>query len=137
MAAIVASDPRMNVRSIAMSSIMGSPAGGRLLAEALAGGLSEVLDRAGLPHTVNRSASLFSLFFGEGPVRNYEEARRADHSAYAAFFGAMLERGVYLPPSGYEGWFVGTAHGETETERTVEAAREAAGAAARVLSERS
>jgi glutamate-1-semialdehyde 2,1-aminomutase len=93
----------------------------------LADGLSSALVEAGVPHTVNREASLFSLFFGDAPVRDHAGARAADHAAFARFFRAMLDRGVYLPPSGYEAWFVGVAHGENEVDRTLEAARGAAG----------
>jgi glutamate-1-semialdehyde 2,1-aminomutase len=93
---------------------------------ALAEGISTALAEAGVPHSVGRVDSLFSVFFREGPVRDYEAARSADHQAFARFFRAMLARGVYLPPSGYEGWFVGVAHSEDEVERTVEAARQAA-----------
>lgn len=92
----------------------------------LAGGLSAALSRAGVAHTVNREASLFSLFLGPGPVRDYGGARAADHGAYARFFHSMLARGVYLPPSGYEAWFLSTAHGEREVDRTLEAAEAAA-----------
>jgi glutamate-1-semialdehyde 2,1-aminomutase len=99
-------------------------------AEALDRGLREALDAAGIPHAINRVESLFSLFFSEGPVTDYETARTADHDAYARFFHAMREEGVALPPSGYEAWFLGTAHGDAEIERTVEAARLAAKAAA-------
>ncbi|MGH2724748.1 MAG: glutamate-1-semialdehyde 2,1-aminomutase [Actinomycetota bacterium] len=94
-------------------------------AQELAGGLAEALSAAGVPHVVNRVGPLFSLFFTEGPVRDYAGARSADHEAYARFFRAMLDRGVYLPPSGYEGWFLGTAHGAAEVELTIDAAREA------------
>lgn len=94
---------------------------------ALAEGLGRSLDEAGVPHTINRSGTLFSVFFGEGRVRDLDGARAADHEAYARFFRGMLGRGVALPPSGYEAWFPGTAHGTTEVERTLEAAREAAG----------
>jgi glutamate-1-semialdehyde 2,1-aminomutase len=96
------------------------------LAADLSAGLSEALDEAGVAHTVNREGSLFSVFFGPHPVRDYAGARSADHDAYARLFHALLDRGVYLPPSGYEAWFLGTAHGEAEVERTVAAAREAA-----------
>jgi glutamate-1-semialdehyde 2,1-aminomutase len=96
------------------------------LAADLSTGLSEALDEAGVAHTVAREASLFSVFFGPDPVRDYAGARAADHDAYGRFFHALLDRGVYLPPSGYEAWFLGTAHGEAEVERTVAAAREAA-----------
>jgi glutamate-1-semialdehyde 2,1-aminomutase len=94
-------------------------------AEELAGGLAEALSASGLPHVINRVGSLFSVFFTEVPVRDYAAARSADHRAYARLFRGMLERGVYLPPSGYEGWFLGTGHGAAEVERTVEAARDA------------
>jgi glutamate-1-semialdehyde 2,1-aminomutase len=89
-------------------------------------GLSEALEAAGLPHVINRVGSLFSVFFAAAPVTDYVGARAARHGAYARFFQAILERGVYLPPSGYEGWFLSTAHGEAEVERTLSAAREAA-----------
>jgi len=65
------------------------------------------------------------VVFADGPVRNYEEARAADHQRYARFFHGMLAEGVYLPPSGYEGWFLSTAHGEEEIRRTMEAAERA------------
>jgi glutamate-1-semialdehyde 2,1-aminomutase len=99
----------------------------RLIATAsgLAGGVSVALTEAGVAHNVNRVDPLFSVFFGEAPVTDYGSARAADHEAYARFFRGMLERGVYLPPSGYEGWFPGAAHSESEVERTVEAARQA------------
>ena len=94
-------------------------------AEALAGGVSAGLAAAGVPHVVNRVGSLFSVFFADDPVRDYAGARAADHRAYARFFGSMLERGVYLPPSGYEGWFLGTAHGDREVEAVIAASGEA------------
>jgi glutamate-1-semialdehyde 2,1-aminomutase len=95
-------------------------------AEMLTLELSKALADAETPHTINRVESLFSVFFGAGVVRDYETARAADHQTYAGFFHAMLERGVYLPPSGYEAWFLSTAHGEAQLERTMEAVREAA-----------
>jgi glutamate-1-semialdehyde 2,1-aminomutase len=77
----------------------------------------------GIPASFGRSGSMFSLFFSEGPVQNLEGARSADHARFARFFQHMLERGVYLPPSGYELWSLGTAHGQREIARIVEAAR--------------
>ena len=88
----------------------------------LSQGLAELLSKKGVPHTVNREASLFSVYFGEQPVRDYETARAADHDAYARFFHAMLDAGVYLPPSGYEAWFLGTAHEADVISRTLDAA---------------
>lgn len=89
----------------------------------LADGLAAVFREAGIPATINRVESLFSVFFSGGPVRNYAEARAADHERFGSFFHAMLEEGIYLPPSGYEGWFLGAAHGEEEVELTIVAAR--------------
>ena len=90
--------------------------------------LIEGLDAAlgDLPYTVNRSGSLFSVFFAPGPVRDYQGATGADHSAYGRFFHGMLDRGVALPPSGYEAWFLSTAHDADAIDLTIEAARGAA-----------
>ena len=94
----------------------------------LCDGVAAALSDAAVPHRVNRVASLFSLFLRDGPVRSYRDAQAADHGTYARLFHEMLARGVYLPPSGYEGWFLSTAHGEAEIERTLDAAAEAAAA---------
>ncbi|MFL5767833.1 MAG: glutamate-1-semialdehyde 2,1-aminomutase [Actinomycetota bacterium] len=91
-------------------------------AELLTGGLAEAFGRNGVAHTINREASLFSVFFSEGSVRDYEEARGADQDVYARFFHHMLDAAVMLPPSGFEAWFLSTAHGEAEIEATLEAA---------------
>jgi glutamate-1-semialdehyde 2,1-aminomutase len=95
-------------------------------ATSLVEGIADALGSSGVAHTINRVESLFSVFFTDRPVRSFDDARRADHEAYARFFRALLERGIYLPPSGYEGWFLSTAHGDAEVERTVEAVRNAA-----------
>jgi glutamate-1-semialdehyde 2,1-aminomutase len=94
-------------------------------AERLTAGLGEVFAGAGIPATINRARSLFSVFFTEGKVRNYDDAKAAEHERYARFFHGMLDRNVYLPPSGYELWTLSTAHGGDEVERILEAAREA------------
>src|SRR4029079_234381 len=86
------------------------------------GGIGDALEGNGIPHTINREASLFSVFFSEGSVRDYDEARGADHEAYARFFHHMLDADVMLPPSGFEAWFLSTAHGEAEIEATLDAA---------------
>jgi glutamate-1-semialdehyde 2,1-aminomutase len=90
-------------------------------AGALADGVSAALRGGGVTHVVNREASLLSLFLGTEEVTDDAGARAADHDAYARFFHAMLEQGVYLPPSGYEGWFLSTAHGEEEVEQVIDA----------------
>jgi glutamate-1-semialdehyde 2,1-aminomutase len=75
-----------------------------------------------VPVVINREGSLFSVFFAEEPVRDLAGAAAADHERFARFFHHALGRGIALPPSGYELWTLGTAHGTAEVERIVEAA---------------
>jgi glutamate-1-semialdehyde 2,1-aminomutase len=75
--------------------------------------------------TVQRAASMLTLFFAPGPVRDYASARGSDTGRFGRFFAAMLEQGVLLPPSQFEAWFVSLAHDEEDIERTVAAARRA------------
>ena len=96
----------------------------------LADGLAEAARDAGLAACVQRVGSMVSLFFAEGPVTDYASAKRSDTDRFGRFHGAMLGRGVYLPPSQFEAWFVSLAHGEEEIEATLRAAREALAAAA-------
>jgi glutamate-1-semialdehyde 2,1-aminomutase len=77
------------------------------------------------PVQVCHRTGLLTVFFSEEPVRDYEDAKRCDTEAYAAFCRAMLDRGVYLPPSQFEAWFPSLAHTDEHVERTLEAAREA------------
>ncbi|MGZ5214598.1 MAG: glutamate-1-semialdehyde 2,1-aminomutase [Actinomycetota bacterium] len=93
----------------------------------LTDGLAERFRAAGIAAIVNRARSMFSVFFTDRPVRNFADAKAADHVRYARFFHHMLERGVYLPPSGYELWSLSTAHDDATTERTLEAAASFAG----------
>jgi glutamate-1-semialdehyde 2,1-aminomutase len=93
----------------------------------LAEGLAGAFRAAGIVATVNRAKSMFSVFFTDRQVRNFEDAKAADHDRYARFFHHMLELGVYLPPSGYEMWSLSTAHDDATTERTLEAAASFAG----------
>ena len=74
--------------------------------------------------TVNRVGSMFTWFFTDQPVTDYESAKRADTARFKRFFHGMLERGIYLPPSQFEAAFVSTAHGDPDIECTVTAARE-------------
>ncbi len=86
-------------------------------ADVLTRGIETALAAAGIPVTVNRAGSLFSVFFTASPVRNFDGARAADHERYGRFFHHMLANGVALPPSGYELWTLSTTHGPEETER--------------------
>jgi glutamate-1-semialdehyde 2,1-aminomutase len=90
-------------------------------AEALAGGLQRAFGKAGLPVTINRARSMFSVFFTGDAVVDFEGARAADHERYGRFFHHMLANGVALPPSGYELWTLSTTHGPEETEKILEA----------------
>jgi glutamate-1-semialdehyde 2,1-aminomutase len=92
-------------------------------ATGIADGLEEAFADRGIAATVNRAESLIGLFFSPDPVRDFAGARAADHERYARFFHHLLDRGVYLPPSGYELWTIGTEHREPEAERILEAAR--------------
>jgi glutamate-1-semialdehyde 2,1-aminomutase len=91
-------------------------------AAAIARELATTFADRGVPATINRAGSLFSVFFCEGPVRDFSDAKAADHERYARFFHHLLDRGVYLPPSGYELWTIGTEHGRREVDAIVDAA---------------
>ena len=88
----------------------------------LAAGLADRAAVAGVPVQVQSRCGLLTVFFTAEPVETYEDAKRADRDAYARFFRAMLERGVYLPPSPFEAWFPGLAHSHADVDRTLEAA---------------
>jgi len=97
----------------------------------LAEGLRAAAERAGIPVQVHRVGSMLSLFFTEQPVVDYATAASTDRARYARFFHAMLARGIYLPPSPLEAWFVSAAHTESHIERTIRAAHAAFREAAR------
>ncbi len=90
----------------------------------LEAGLREALRETGLCGTVQRVGSMLTLFFGVEQVRNFEGAVAADHAMFGAFFREMLQRGVLLPPSGYEAWFLSLAHDERIVAETLRAAEE-------------
>jgi glutamate-1-semialdehyde 2,1-aminomutase len=95
---------------------------------------SDALSAAGVPHTLSYAGNMFSVFFTDRPVSDYAGAQTQDLAAFRAFFHTMLSRGVYLPPSAYEAWFVSAAI-DDDALATIEvalphAARAAAGAAA-------
>jgi glutamate-1-semialdehyde 2,1-aminomutase len=100
-------------------------------ARIIGGIVSGALYGAGVPHRVQFAGSMFSVFFTDTPVTDYETARTQDVTAFAAFFHEMLARGVYLPPSSFEAWFVSTAIGDAELEAIAAALPHAAIAARR------
>ncbi len=101
--------------------------------DAAGAGLEEALTsaarRAEVAVTVNRVGSMLTPFFISGPVTDYASARRGDAARYARFFHAMLDRGVYLPPSQFEAWFVSAAHTAADLGKTASALEEAFAAA--------
>jgi len=94
---------------------------GRLLSE----GLLEAARELGVGVTLNRVGSMMTLFFTPGPVTDYASAKKSDTLAFARFFRAMLEEGIYLPPSQFEAAFLSTAHTSADIAKTVRAARSA------------
>ncbi|AWE41732.1 MULTISPECIES: glutamate-1-semialdehyde 2,1-aminomutase [unclassified Actinobaculum] len=89
----------------------------------------EALTGAGVPHVVQSAGNLFSVFFREDPVLNYDDAQAQDTAAYGRFFHAMLDNGVALPPSAFEAWFLSAAHDDAAME-TIEHALQAGAQAA-------
>jgi glutamate-1-semialdehyde 2,1-aminomutase len=93
--------------------------------ERLAEGMREAAGAAGRAVQVHSLPGLLTVFFSEGPVRDYAAAARCDTDAHARWCRALLARGVYPPPSQFEAWFPSLAHGDAHVDRTVEAAAEA------------
>jgi glutamate-1-semialdehyde 2,1-aminomutase len=99
------------------------------LSARLAEGLADAARTAGATVQVNRVGSMLTVFFSGEPVFDAASARKCDTKRFGKFFHAMLERGVYLPPSQFEAAFVSVAHSAEDIELTVAAAREAFGIA--------
>lgn len=95
------------------------------LARHLENALTAASKRAGVEAAVARVGSMITLFFRAAPPRNYAEARESDTAKFAAFHAAMLARGVMLPPSQFETWFVSAAHTEDDIDATAFAAHAA------------
>jgi glutamate-1-semialdehyde 2,1-aminomutase len=91
---------------------------------------ADALTAAGVAHRVQYAGNLFSVFFTDKPVTNFEQAQAAETFRYGPFFHAMLDAGVYLPPSAFEAWFVGAAHDDDAISRIADALPAAAAAAA-------
>jgi len=82
--------------------------------------------------TVNRAGSMMTWFFTPAPVTDYDTAKHSETNRFKRFFHAMIDRGVYLPPSQFEAFFVSTAHSDADLNRTVQAAKESFALAAAV-----
>jgi glutamate-1-semialdehyde 2,1-aminomutase len=88
-------------------------------------GLLDAAERAMVPVQINRAGSMFTVFFAAAPVVDYNTALASDTARYACFFRALLERGIYFPPSQFEACFVSLAHTRRDIVATIRAAREA------------
>ncbi|WP_091729768.1 glutamate-1-semialdehyde 2,1-aminomutase [Nocardioides scoriae] len=101
-------------------------------ATTLSTAVGEALDRAGVPHLVQHDGSMFSVFFAPRVDRvvDFAGASSQDTSVFRAFFHAMLDRGVYLPPSAFESWFLSAAHDDHALQHVIDALPAAAEAAA-------
>jgi glutamate-1-semialdehyde 2,1-aminomutase len=95
------------------------------MGRALADGLADAASRSGLPHQIVRAGSMWTLFFNPDPVTDYDSAKKSDTKRFAAFFWAMIERGIYLPCSQFEAAFLSAAMTEQHVAETVNAGRAA------------
>jgi glutamate-1-semialdehyde 2,1-aminomutase len=95
------------------------------LAQKLVEGVAAAAKSSGVPLSTNRVGSMFTWFFTPGPVTDWNSASKSDTAAFASFFRAMLDAGIYLPPSQFEAAFLGTAHTAEDIQKTVRAAKQA------------
>ena len=92
----------------------------------------EAASEAGVPCHIARQGSMLTIFFNSKRVRNYDDARDSDTRRFARFFWEMLDRGIYLPCSQFEAWFLSAAMTPQQISQTIAAAREALTEVARV-----
>ncbi|WP_030685358.1 glutamate-1-semialdehyde 2,1-aminomutase [Streptomyces sp. NRRL B-1347] len=92
--------------------------------------VGEALTKEGVAHRVQNASNMFSVFFTDREVRDYDGAKAQESFRFTAFFHSMLSQGVYLPPSAFESWFVSTAHDDRAVEKIAAALPAAARAAA-------
>ncbi len=83
-------------------------------------GLDEALKTANTPYVINRLGSMISVHFSDKAVRNFTDAATADNALFNKYFHALLNEGIYLPPSAYETWFISNALSKEDIDRTVE-----------------
>jgi glutamate-1-semialdehyde 2,1-aminomutase len=93
--------------------------------KSVAEGVATEAAKASVSLTLNRVGSMWTWFFTSQPVADYDDAARSDTAAFGRFHRAMLESGIWLPPSQFEAMFLGTAHASAEVEATISAARAA------------
>jgi glutamate-1-semialdehyde 2,1-aminomutase len=84
-------------------------------------GIRHNAEKHGIPHHINRVGSMVGFFFNEGPITNFEQAKKSDLKRFARYFQRMAEEGVYIPPSQFEGMFISIVHTEGDLDRTIAA----------------
>lgn len=94
-------------------------------ADRLAEGLTAAATKHGIAHTINRAGSMIGFFFTDQDVINYEAAKTSDLNRFASYFRAMMNEGISLPPSQFEGLFLSTEHSDEDIEKTIQAAEKA------------
>ena len=87
-------------------------------------GIESTLREKGIPHTINRYGSMLSVHFDESPVVDFESAARANNDTFKRYFHQMLDRGVYLPPSAFESYFLNDALSEADIDKTLTALKD-------------
>jgi glutamate-1-semialdehyde 2,1-aminomutase len=92
---------------------------GLALKEAMASDLKSM----GLPYTINQIGSMFTLFFTDQTVTNFSDAKTSDTVLFGKYFKGMLDKGIYLPPSQYESWFLSAALGDSEYDQIIAASK--------------
>lgn len=85
--------------------------------------IGKILNEKGIRHRINRKGSMMSIFFGVSSASNFNEVNNSNIGLFNNLFHQVLEQGIYLPPSGYETWFISSAIGDTEIDKTLEAFR--------------
>jgi glutamate-1-semialdehyde 2,1-aminomutase len=90
----------------------------------LKNGLQTVFEAAQTPFVINHVSSMISVHFSDQPVTNFAAAAAANNALFSKFFHAMLNRGIYLPPSAYESWFLSNTLTTNDLDKTIEAAEE-------------
>jgi glutamate-1-semialdehyde 2,1-aminomutase len=90
----------------------------------LRNGLNEVLKAWGEPFVINQLGSMISIHFSDHPINNFEAAAAANNERFKKYFHAMLKKGIYLPPSAFESWFLNNALTYEDLDATIKASRE-------------
>ncbi|TDT56461.1 glutamate-1-semialdehyde 2,1-aminomutase [Fonticella tunisiensis] len=105
-------------------------------AKRLEEGINNIIKELNIDAHVSRVKGMFCLFLGKGPFENYNDVMKCDTEKYSAFFREMLERGILIPPSQFEAWFLSAEHSDEDIEETLKACREALKVALKVAFKR-